>query len=194
MNPKLEYWRNQTLVNRVCSDAIIATEYYVLIKYIVENYSQRMETIQCPLLHLISHCMELSYKEVNTFALQNSYINGNLEQTRKGHDLQKLSEIFIKICDKIVLEESCSIEDRALLTDKVIRNHTRLCSILAADTTLYRYYAKYDRNGNMLGESSPFKNDDESPNIQKLFPLFEDCYSSACYIHDKLMNLYSTER
>lgn len=193
MNPKLEYWRNQTLVNRVCSDAIIATEYYVLIKYIVENYSQRMETIQCPLLHLISHCMELSYKEVNIFALQNSYINGNLEQTRKGHDLQKLAEIFIKICDKIALEENCSNDDIELLKNKIIPNHTKLCTLLSADTTLYRYYAKYDRHGNMLGKSSPFKNDDESPNLQELFPLFEMCYSSVSYIYE-LMNLLLAER
>ena len=193
MNPKLETWRNQTLVNRVVSDATIATEYYVLIKYIVTNYQERMETIQCPLLHLISHCMELVYKEVNMYALQHSYIVGDVEKTRKGHNLQKLSEIFIKICNSIVQENCVSDNNRDLLQNEIIPKHNKICDILAADTTLYRYSARYDRNGNMLGKSSPFESDEDSPNIQELFPLFEDCYSSVCYIYDCLTFLCPAE-
>lgn len=47
MNALSELWRNQTLVNRVWSDSMIATEYYTLIRFIVESYKERMETIQC---------------------------------------------------------------------------------------------------------------------------------------------------
>ena len=182
MNNLSELWRNQTLVNRVGSDSMIATEYYTLVKYIVENYNERMETIQCPLLHLICHCMELKYKEVNLHALQHSYIIGDIESTRKGHDLQKLSSIFTDICKKIINEDNCSDDDKDLLENRVIPNHIDLCNMLDASTTTYRYFAKYDKNGNMTNKSISFVNDEDSPNIQELFPLFDDCYSSASYV------------
>ena len=182
MNALSELWRNQTLVNRVGSDSMIATEYYTLIKYVVENYKERMETIQCPLLHLICHCIELKYKEVDLFALQHSYVSGDVEKTRKGHDLQKLSSMFIDVCKKITNENSCSNEDKDLFVNRVIPNHIKLCDILAGSTTTYRYFAKYDKNGNMMKKSISFVNDEDSPNIQELFPLFDDCYSSASYV------------
>ena len=194
MNNLSELWRNQTLVNRVGSDSMIATEYYTLVKYVVENYNERMETIQCPLLHLICHCIELKYKEVNLFALQHSYVNGDVEKTRKGHDLQKLSSLFIDVCQKITNEDSCSNEDKDLFVNRVIPNHIKLCDILAASTTTYRYFAKYDKNGNVKNKSIPFVNDKESPNIQELFPIFEDCYSSIIYVSSILDYLFPIEQ
>lgn len=194
MNALSELWRNQTLVNRVWSDSVIATEYYTLIRFIVESYKERMETIQCPLLHLICHCIELKYKEINLFALQHSYISGDVEKTRKGHDLQKLSSMFTDVCKNIINEESCSNEDKDILKNKVIPNHLKLCNILAASTTTYRYFAEYDRNGNMKNKSISFVNDEESPNIQELFPIFEVCYSSIIYISSILDYLFPTEQ
>ena len=194
MNALSELWRNQTLVNRVGSDSMIATEYYTLVKYVVENYKERMETIQCPLLHLFCHCIELKYKEVNLFALQHSYINGDIEKTRKGHDLQKLSSMFTDVCKNIINEESCSNEDKDILKNKVIPNHLKLCNILAASTTTYRYFAEYDRHGNMKNKSISFVNDEESPNIQELFLIFEVCYSSIIYISSILDYLFPTEQ
>lgn len=193
-NIVFEHWRNQTLVNRVRSDSMIATEYYTLVKYVVENYNDRMETIQCPLLHLICHCIELKYKEVNLHALQHSYINGDIESTRKGHDLKKLSFIFIDICKKIKNEDSCSDYDKDVLENRVIPSHIDLCNMLNASTTTYRYFAKYDKNGNMMNKSISFVNDDDSPNIQKLLPLFNDCYSSASYVSNILDILLSSEQ
>lgn len=194
MNALSELWRNQTLVNRVRSDSMIATEYYTLIKYVIENYNERMETIQCPLLHLICHCIELKYKEVNLFALQHSYVSGNVEKARKGHDLQKLSSMFIDVCKKIANEDSCSDEDKNLFVNRVIPNHIKLCDILAASTTTYRYFAEYDKNGNMKNKSIPFINDEESPNIKELFPIFEDCYSSMIYVSYILDYLFPIEQ
>lgn len=194
MNNLFEFWRNQTLVNRVGSDSMIATEYYTLIKYVVKNYNERMETIQCPLLHLICHCIELKYKEVNLFALQHSYISGDVEKTRKGHDLQKLSSMFIDVSQKIANEDSCSDVDKDQFVNRVIPNHIKLCDILAASTTTYRYIAEYDKNGNVKNKSIPFVNDKESPNIQELSPIFEDCYSSITYVSYILHYLFPTEQ
>jgi len=126
--------------------------------------------------------MELKYKEVNLHALQHSYISGDVEKTRKGHDLQKLSSMFIDVCQKIMNEDSCSDEDKDLFVNKVITNHIKLCETLAASTTTYRYFAEYDKNGNVKNKSIPFVNDKESPNIQELFPIFEECYSSIIYV------------
>ena len=181
MNDKVEHWRNQTLVNRTRSNEMIATECYTLVKYIVENYKERMETIQNPLLHLFSHCMELTYKEINLYALNHSYINGNIEKTIHGHDLRKLSSMFVKLCRKLSQENCCSDEDKKII-DKIIPNHIKLCETLATTTTTYRYIENYDNNGNIKGKSVPFQNDNESPNIQELYPLFKDCYSSASYV------------
>lgn len=187
MNDKVEHWRNQTLVNRTRSNAMIATEYYTLIKYLVENYKERMETIQNPLLYLFSHCMELTYKEINLYALNHSYINGNIEKTIHGHDLRKLSSMFVKLCRKLSQENCCSDEDKKII-DKIIPNHIKLCETLATTTTTYRYIAKYDNNGNIKGKSVPFQNDNESPNIQELYPLFESCYFSASRVLEILEN------
>jgi len=138
--------------------------------------------------------MELKYKEVNLHALQHSYTTGDIESTRKGHDLQKLSSIFTDICKKIINEDSCSDEDKVLFVNRVIPNHIKLCDILAASTTTYRYFAEYDKNGNMKNKSIPFINDEESPNIKKLFPIFEDCYSSMIYVSYILDYLFPTEQ
>lgn len=60
---RAEHWRNQTLINRTNNENIIG-EYRTLIEFIMRNYTERIETIQNPLLHLISHCMELQYKHL----------------------------------------------------------------------------------------------------------------------------------
>lgn len=188
MNDKVEHWRNQTLVNRTRSNEMIATECYTLVKYIVENYKERMETIQNPLLHLFSHCMELTYKNVNLYALSHSYINGNIGKTIHEHDLGKLSSMFVKLCRKLSQENCCSDEDKKIFENEIIPNHIKLSKILATTTTTYRYIAKYDNNGNIKGKSVPFQNDNESPNIQELYPLFEYCYFSACWVLEILEN------
>lgn len=193
MNQKKELWRNQTLVNRTWSDSMIATEYYTLIKFTVFNYKERMETIQNPLLHLFSHCMELIYKEVCLMGIQCSYIKGDIEKIRKGHDLKKLSIIFKKICIKITKERYCSKKDRNLLKNRVIPNHMKLCKVLATETTTYRYFAKYDKIGKIKGKSVPFTKDEESPNIMELFPLFDDCYSSVSYVLEILYYMFPME-
>ena len=179
---KIERWRNQTLVNRTKDDFSIATEYYTLINFIIENCKQRMETIQNPLLHLISHCMELKYKDVLLFAIQKSYIKEDLEKTRKRHDMQRLCEIFISLCEKVSQEPSCTDDDKDLITNRIIPNHQKLVSILKSDTTTYRYSAKYNRKGDIVDKGNPFVNDEESPNIQDVYSLFKDCYSSSTYL------------
>lgn len=194
MNALSELWRNQTLVNRAWCDSIIATEYYTLIKYIVSNYKERMETIQCPLLHLICHCIELKYKEVNLFALQHSYVSGDMEKTRKGHNLQILSSMFADVCNEILNENSCSTDDKDWVVNRILPNHIKLCLILAASTTTYRYFAEYDKNGNIKNKNIPFVNDVESPNIQELFPVFEDCYHSTNRVSEILEYLFPTEQ
>lgn len=179
---KIERWRNQTLVNRTKDDFSIAREYYTLVNFIIENYNQRMETIQNPLLHLISHCMELKYKDVLLFAIQRSYIKEDLENTRKGHNMQRLCEIFISLCEKVSQEPSCTDEDKDLIANQIIPNHKKLVSILKSDTTTYRYSARYNGKGDIGGKGNPFVNDEESPNIQDVYSLLEDCYSSTTYL------------
>ena len=34
----------------------------------------------------------------------------------------------------------------------------------------------------MMNKSISFVNDEDSPNIQELFPLFDDCHSSVSYV------------
>ena len=74
MIDKHNYWKNQTIVNRVDSDTAIAGEYYLLAKFVITNYPDRMETIQMPLLHIISHCIELSFKAIIIYAIDVGYV------------------------------------------------------------------------------------------------------------------------
>ena len=147
----------------------------VLHKYIEEKYHQNFPEIK----------LETNYRST-------SHVLNVVNHVTEEH--LQLNEA-LNSCEKnIINEESCSNEDKDILKNKVIPNHLKLCNILAASTTTYRYFAEYDRNGNMKNKSISFVNDEESPNIQELFPIFEVCYSSIIYISSILDYLFPTEQ
>lgn len=175
MENKLEYWRNQTLVNRTSTNTTVAVEYYTLAKFIMNNYKDRMETIQNPLLHIISHCLELALKEVIIFAINNNYIDKQRNTIIHEHNLEKLVEILLSIFHKISIENCCSLEDKNLFSNKIPTKFNRIVDILKTETTTYRYAEKLDKQGKTIGKGHPFMNDGESANILELKNLFEDC-------------------
>lgn len=193
MENKLEYWRNQTLVNRTSTNTTVAVEYYTLAKFIMNNYKDRMETIQNPLLHIISHCLELTLKEVIIFAIDNNYINKRHNTIIHEHNLEKLVEILLLIFHKISIENYCSPEDKDLFSNKIPTKFNRIVDILKTETTTYRYAEKLDKQGKTVGKGHPFINDGESANILELKNLFEDCYSAICYT-DYVLNYMFPEQ
>lgn len=180
---KWELWRNQTLVNRVKDNSTIALEYYTLIKYIVKEYKGRMESIQNPLLHLISHCIELSYKELIKDAIGDGYIKIKNAQLSHSHILSALLPLVIKVFQKLASEQSCSPNDRILLSCTFINAHNRLIDTLKVDTITYRYAYSLSskKNEDIKYTSNSFSSDMDSPNIIELFNLFELCYNSVAY-------------
>lgn len=180
MGNKFEYWRNQTLVNRTSTNNIVAIEYFTLAKFVMDNYKDRMEIIQNPLLHIISHCLELSIKEVIIFAINNNYIKC-CKKIIHEHNLEKLVEILLLIFHNISIENCCSLEDKEIFSNKLPAKFNRIVDILKTETTTYRYAEKLDKQGKIIGRGHPFKDDGESANILELKNLFEDCYSAICY-------------
>lgn len=190
-NQALENWRNQTLVNRVNNDATLATEYYTLVQYVVENYKQRFETIQNPLLHIMSHCLEILYKETLLYAadcyLNNATLKGEIIHE---HSLSKLCTRFVEVCNCLQDETCISDDDKNLLINTIIPENQKITSILQSDTTAYRYTKKIYRKGNVKGRGCSILTDDESPNIQEVYPLFKNCNMSIGYVLILLENIY----
>ena len=180
---KWELWRNQTLANRVKDNSTIAIEYYTLIKFIVKEYDGRMETIQNPILHLISHCIELSYKELIEHAVTCGYLQHNLSQLKHSHKLSSLLPLILEIFQKLGLEDSCPDSDKCLFTKTFVDSHNRLIEILKADVINYRYAYSISRNINkdVTFTANSFKSDMDSPNIIEVSDLFDICYDSLSY-------------
>jgi len=180
---KWEFWRNQTLVNRVKDNSTIAVEYYTLIRFIVNEYKGRMETIQNPLLHLISHCVELSYKELIDYAISVGYIKADDEQILHSHKLLSLIPKVFEIFQKLASEQSCSDTDRILFTKTFVNSNEKLVSLLKANTITYRYAFSRSRNKNKDKQftSDLFESDKDSPNILEVYDLFDTCYNSLAY-------------
>lgn len=181
MNTKHEYWRNQTLVNRVSTNEDIAREYYTLAMYLFKEYNERMEGIQTPLLHIVSHCMELSIKSVLEYACRFQYIELNFSKVVHSHSINNLISCIIDVFNKIGKEQFCSKEDIDLFTKDFPLLFQELGDILQTDVTSYRYICKTDRHGNKIGKSVPFINDNDSPNIIVLSGVFNKCYSALLY-------------
>lgn len=180
---KWELWRNQTLVNRVKDNSTIAVEYYTLIKYVIEKYDGRMEAIQNPLLHLISHCIELSYKEIIEYAVNCGYIKYDLSKLLHSHKLSDLLPLILEIFQKLGSENSCPDTDKGLFTKTFVDSHNRLTEILKADVITYRYAYSLSRNKNkdVTFTANSFKSDMDSPNIIEVSELFDICYDSLSY-------------
>ncbi len=174
-----ELWRNQTLVNRVKDNSTIAVEYYTLIKFIANEYKGRMETIQNPLLHLISHCIELSYKEMINTAIKAGYIMAKNTQFLHSHKLSDLQPMVMEVYRKLASEQSCSESDRFLFTNTFVVLHNRLIKIIKADTITYRY--AYSLGKNIQYTANSFSSDIDSPNIIEVFNLFDNCYDAVVY-------------
>ena len=181
MNNKYEYWKNQTLVNRTFTNNAVAVEYFTLAEFIMNNYKARMETIQNPLLHIISHCLELILKDIITFAIENNYISERRNTIIHVHNIEKLIELLLHIFKKISVENCCSIEDKEYFSNIFPIKCKRLVDILKTETTTYRYAEKIDQHGNAIGKGHPFEHDGESANILELKTLFKDCYDAICY-------------
>ena len=189
-NRIVESWRNQTLVNRVNNDATLATEYYVMVKYVVENYKLRFETIQNPLLHIMSHCLEIRYKETLQYAADYYLNNATLiKEIIHEHDLPKLCTRFVEVCNCLQNETCIADEDKNLLKNTIIPENQRIASILKSDTTAYRYTKKISRKGDVKDRGCPILTDAESPNIQEVYPLFENCNISIAYVLTLLENI-----
>ena len=187
-NPKLESWRNQTLVNRTNNDSTIATEYCTMVEYVVENYKQRFETIQNPLLHLMSHCLEIRYKDTLLYAAENYLNDTTLKETIiHEHNLQLLCSKFVELCNCLLNDTCIADEDKDKIKQTIIPNNTKIASILKSDVTAYRYSKDISRKGNVKGPGCPIATDEESPNIQEVYPLFVDCNKSIVYV-EQLLN------
>ena len=180
---KWELWRNQTLVNRVRDNSTIAVEYYTLINYIVNEYKGRMETIQNPLLHLISHCVELSYKELIEFAIRIGYIKTHNEQLLHSHNLISLLPVVLEIYGNLASEQACPDSDRELFSKKFVDSNKSLVNILKTNTITYRYAfsRSRDKKKDIQFTADLFESDTDCPNIINVYKLFDTCYDSIAY-------------
>ena len=176
---KWELWRNQTLVNRVKDNSTIAVEYYTLINFIVKEYKNRMEIIQNPLLHLISHCIELSYKELIEFVNSVGYIKGNNDQLLHSHKLSTLLPIVIEVFQKLAFEQLCPDSDRGIFTGRFVDSNQKLVNMLKTNTITYRY--AFSRSKDIQLTANLFQSDKDSPNILEVYDLFDTCYNSLAY-------------
>ena len=174
-----EKWRLQTLVNRIGTNDDIAREYFTLANYIVDNYPERMETIQAPLLHIMSHCLELALKSVIKDAIDVGVLKVKWGSIVHSHSFNTLSRQTLKIYRKMC--NFCEEDDKIYFSTTFPTQLKNICEILQTNTSSYRYSHKIDEHGNIEGKSLPFVEDQESPNIGEVTPLFNDCYCALCF-------------
>ena len=187
-----EHWRNQTLINRVRDNSVIATEYFALITFIREKYNGRIEAIQNPYLHLISHYLELVYKVVIEEAIDNSYIDAKKADFIHNHSLGDLKPYLFEILDKISAEELDSTKDKEYFVE-CQNDHDRLIQILQTNVTTYRYSHKVDKNGNNTAAGHPFSKDYDSPNMLDVIELLNKCCTSIVAIRDIFSHLFERQ-
>ena len=176
---KAEKWRLQTLVNRIGTNEDIAREYFTIANYIVDNYPERMETIQAPLLHIMSHCLELALKSVIKDAIDVGVLKVKWESIVHSHSLNTLSTQALSLYRK--MGKLCGEDDKIYFSKTFPTQLKNICEILQTNTSSYRYSHKIDKQGNLEGKSLPFVEDKESPNIGEITPLFNDCYCALSY-------------
>lgn len=188
---KIEHWRLQTLTNRISSNEDIAREYYTLANFVIDNYKERMETIQAPLLHIISHCMELACKSVITDAIDASIIKASVAETIvHNHTLRNFLPHIKKIIKSVT--KQISNEERMHFTD-IQQSLQRLFEILQTNTASYRYSHSIDADGNIKHKSLPFNEDYESPNIGEVKILFNESYMALSAISCIITTLYQQD-
>lgn len=190
---KIERWRNQTLVNRTNNDSSIATEYFTMVEYIVDNYEQRFETIQNPILHLMSHCLELRYKDTILYAADYYLKDATLKESIiHEHDLQKLCAKFVELCNLLLNELRVADDDKDIIEQKIIPQNEKITTILKSNVTSYRYSKEISRKGNVKGPRCPITTDEESPNILEVYALLKDCNINIVYVAH-LLDLFVTD-
>lgn len=180
-NNRIEYWRNQTLINRIESDDDIAREYFALIEFVINNYSERMETIQAPLLHLISHCLELKTKAIVQTAVNNGYVEEcHYQVVAHSHKLQDLVAEVSVVLSKMTKDHHYSSEDTDMIKS-LPEIFQGLSKVLCVEASSYRYAYSLNKKQCANTKSPPFTEDNESPNIKTLWPLFKESYYASLY-------------
>lgn len=188
---RFEHWRNQTLVNRVNTDSDLLIEYHSLIVFIEKEYKERFECIQSPLLHLISHCIELLYKCVIKQGIDQRFIEVDYSKICHTHSLAKLLPYILKIF-KYMAKNYPPGYEKYFKTD-FVKSHNDIVKSLKSNVTTYRYALRQDNKGEINGMGHPFVEDYESPNMIDLFKLFHTCYDSLSYTSYIFHNFYSND-
>jgi len=190
MIDKHNYWKNQTLVNRVDSDTAIAGEYYLLAKFVITNYPDRMETIQMPLLHIISHCIELSVKAIIIYAIDAGYVDLQKTKVIHSHDIAYLTGLVLQIIETLCNDSNFPSEDLEYFSTTFPALLNSFSDTLQVKTASYRYSYDIDRAGTVVSKGVPFGEDKDSPNICDISPIFYECYDALTYTHYILENIF----
>lgn len=152
---------------------------------------ERMETIQAPLLHIISHCMELACKSVINDAIGAAIIKASVEKTIiHDHTLLNFLAHIKKILKSVT--KQMNKEEKVYFTN-FQQSIQRLFGILQTNTTSYRYSHSIDKEGNCKDKSLPFNEDSDSPNIGEVKILFNDCHMALSAISSIISTLYPQE-
>ena len=184
---KKEKWRNQTFLDTARTNGQIAGEYYRLVIFIKENYNLRYEQIQNPVLHIISHSVELFYKELLEKAVNCGIVNLKKNDFLHSHDLDNLCEKVIEVFKK--LSKNSDQQEEVILSKDMPLIHKKLSNLLKTDTTKYRYVNRLDKEGN-IKQMSPNETI-ESPNMIDVYDLYEDCISSTIWAECIISDYYS---
>lgn len=173
-NNKTDRWHNETLIGTKSTNLHYWGQYNTLIKFVLDDYQHRKETIAAPLLHLISHSLELGYKEnigyfVEKLKDYHSIITLELpNRIYHKHSLKKLHEVFEKHIRKI--NHTLNVKPNLVNEFESLNSRTKqLLRILKVETPTYRYAEEIDRAGNKTGNKvvKDIEKDDGNGNVEK---------------------------
>lgn len=176
MPSKMTKWNYIAYIGHASSNLNYWGQYDELIKFIFEKFpieKQRIETIAFPLLHLISHSLELGYKE-NIEYLQ-KYTKRRRpkwfktwSQLFRNHRLlnlhKELKFQFDKLCKQFGVDENTIKE-----FDSYYKEATDLVQKLKTETETYRYAYKLDFHGRKIKRVIKHETTLDLSEVERLF-------------------------
>jgi hypothetical protein len=177
MIDKVTRWNYTAQIGFANSNVNYWGQYDELIKFIYEAFpkeNSRFETIAIPLLHLISHSLELGCKENIDFLLKYSETKETVEFKKNesyihNHNLLRLLKEYYGqfgvICRRLDIKDEKIEVDFKMYYSKAVQ----LIEILNTTTETYRYAYKINNNGAKIKNIIHFNKTVDLFEIKELF-------------------------
>ncbi len=168
--------RNQAYIGWASSNQAIWGQYERMVEFIFAEYdktNRRYDEIALPLLHTISHCIELAMKEniifFNTYSgSSQTFKFENFTSLMKSHDLDLLSTEFQAAYYRVQKKLSVNDEEK-IQFNTYFAKLEELLALLDRSAETFRYAHKLNKDGSLVKPSIDQNKKIDFQEIKKLY-------------------------